>query len=103
MAYQTYQLTEGDECNIDMVCEDDDGSVIDITNASPIIYHWKQKGQVLTTKTASVQDGPNGVARFSTDTTDVLSGDLLVQVETTINSKTRRADPFLFRVGSKLA
>ena len=98
-----FQLTEGDESDIDMVCEDDDGSVIDITTASPITYHWKQAGQALTSKTAAVQDGPNGVARFSTAVTDIVSGDLQIQVETTINSKTRRADPFLFRVGPKLA
>lgn len=101
--YQTYQLTEGDECNVDMVCKDDDGSVIDITNADPIDFHWKHDGQVVSIKSAVVADGPNGIARFPTASSDILATDLRIQVETTISGKTRRADPFLFRVGPKLA
>ena len=100
--FQTYELSEGDESDVDLTCKDDDGSIIDITNASPITFHWKHAGLPISTKVAAVQDGPNGVARFSTETTDILATDLLIQVETTINTKTRRSDPVLFRVNPKL-
>lgn len=103
MAYQTYQLTEGDECNVDMICKDDDGLVIDITSATSVVFRWKHVGQVVSLKTAAVQDGPNGVARYSTSSSDILSTDLRIQVKTTIGGKTRRSDSWLFRVGSELA
>lgn len=98
-----YDITEGDIGTIvDLTCKDQDGAVIDITSASPIRYRWKHAGKSLAYKTASVQDGSNGVARYTTISGDVLRGDLQIQVEITISGSTWTSDIKTFSVGSLL-
>lgn len=98
-----YDLTEGDiGTAVDLTCLDQAGVAIDITTASPIRYRWKHDGKSLAFKTASVQDGPNGVARYTTLAGDVLRGNLEIQVEITIGANTWTSDPVAFTVGNLL-
>lgn len=98
-----FDLTEGDIGTvIDLTCLDQNGAAINITSAAPIRYRWKQEGKSLSYKTASVQNGPNGVARYTTVSGDVLKGDLQIQVEITISGKTWTSDPIEYTVGPLL-
>lgn len=98
-----YDLTEGDVGTIiDMTCRDTEGLVIDISTATLIRYRWKQEGKALAFKVASVQDGPNGVARYTTQAGDILQGDLKVQVELTVSGNTWTSDIIEKTVGSLL-
>lgn len=99
-----YDLTEGDiGTTIDLTCLDQDAVAINIATASPIRYRWKQQGKSQVFKSASVQDGPNGVARYTTLSEDVLKGDLQIQVEITIAGSTWTSDVVEFTVGSLLS
>jgi len=100
--FDKYQLTEGDiGTNIDLTCKDENKVVIDISSAT-VVYRWKHKGIAAVTKTAAVQDGPNGIVRYTTLVNDIQTGDLEIQVQVTIGTDVWNADPVLFRVGPKL-
>ena len=103
-AFQDYHLSEGDvDTDIDITCKDDDGSIINVTSATPITFHWKHDGLAVVTKSGGVQDGVNGVVRYTTLAADIKGANLTIEVTLTIAGKGPwTSDPMLFRVKPKL-
>ena len=77
-------------------------AVLDITGAT-MLWFWQHGKKTPVTKAGTIQDGPNGVTRYTTIADDIEAEDLRIQVDTTLPSGWHgRTDQIPVKVGRKL-